>query len=201
MIKDIIKKHKTLLSVFVLSATIGGFAFLYLYSGIVAIIDGKIIWKKDLNETVNLMIKYYDTDSHHSSTSVSGSDFLEDKNLLKRIQRETLTRMIDYKILSSELEVRDLDWKNRASAKIDDAISQTKDSAKFKEGVKAIYSMSYDDFKAKVLMPQAQFEILADELKKENKQYEQWLKDKKKKIEVRIFIDGLEWKDGEIVIE
>lgn len=200
MIKDIIKQHKILLSVFVVSATIGGFIFLYLYSGIVAIVEGELIWKKDLNKTVDLMVKYYDTDSHHSSTSVLESEFFKDENLLKRIQKETITKMIDYKILVSELENRNLDWKSRARAKIDDAISQTKDSVKFEEGVKAIYGMDYSEFKDRVLMPQAQFEILAEELKKENKNYDEWLKNKKKNMKVKIFIDGLEWKDGQVQI-
>ncbi len=200
MIKDIIKKHKFLLSVFVVSVAMGGFLFSYFSYNIVALVDGKIIWKKDMDETVNLMIKYYDTDSHHSVTEISDSEFFQDKDLLNRMQKEALARIIDYKILISELEKINPDWKDLATAKIDDAISQTESADKFEEGIKAIYGMSFNDFKSKVLMPQAQFEIISDELKNDGKEYDQWIKDKKKETEIKIFIDGLMWKDGEVVV-
>ena len=61
--------------------------------------------------------------------------------------------------------------------------------------------MSIDDFKGKVLVPQAQFEILSEELKKQNKNYDQWMKEEKNKLNISIMVDGLVWKDGEVIIK
>lgn len=187
-------------SVFFVSVVFGGFLFFYVSLGVVALVDYKLIWKKDFNETLDLMIKYYDVSGHNMTTDVSGSNLLEDKDFLKQMQKETLGRMIEYKIIAMELEKINPDWRELARIKIDNATLKIKEQEKFEEGVRTLYGMSFSEFERKVLMPQAQFEIMSEELKKQNKNYDEWLKEKKRGLNVRIMIEGLEWKDGEVII-
>lgn len=198
--KDLILKHKVIFSVFLVSVIFGGFIFFTISSSVVALVGYSPIWKNDFNEVVDLMAKYHESASSGNETNISGSDFLKDEYLLKNVQKEALTRIIEYKILSMELENINPDWRKSAQSKIDSAISKIDEKNNFEQGIVYLYGMSLNDFKGKILIPQAQFEILSDELKKQNKNYDQWMKDKKKNIDIRIMIDGLEWKNGEVQI-
>lgn len=195
-------KQKTILTVFVVSVVVGGFVFFVISSRIAALVGFNPIWKGDFNETVNLFVRYYDTSNHHLLTSdISTSEFLKDKDLSRQIQKEALSKMIDYKILTAELEKRRPDWRDLAELKIKDAFAKIKEQDKFEDSVRTIYGMEISDFKSSILLPRAQIEILSDELKKQNKTYEQWLKEERSGIDVRIMIDGLEWKEGEVAIQ
>lgn len=201
MIKDLVLKHKFISAIFLTFLFLGGFVYFAISSNIVATIDYRPIWKSDLNEVVGLMAKYYELTNQNNSTGVSDSEFLKDKYLLKNVQRETLTRIIEYKILSMELERINPGWRKLAQAKIDSALSKIGEKGRFEQGVNYLYGMNADDFKGKVLIPQAQFEILSDELKKQGLSYDEWMKSEKKKLNIRIMADGLGWKDGEVIIE
>lgn len=201
LLKQFIKEYKFILSIFSVSLIGGGILFFGISSGIAAMVDGKPIWKKDFNETVSLMVKYYNTaGGHHDATEISESEIIKDKDLMKRVQKESLERMIEYKIMALGLEKINPDWEESAQAKISAALKKVEENDKFEEGVKVLYDMSQADFKGKVLIPQAQFEILSEGLKKQNKNYDKWMKEEKEKANVRIMIDRLEWKKGEVVI-
>lgn len=201
LLKQLIEKHKFILSLFVVSLLAGGVLFFGISSSIVAMVDGRPVWKKDFNEAVDLMVKYYDTaGGHHDATGFAETEILKDEDLMNRIKKETLSRMIEYKILVSGLEKINPDWGEDAEARIEEAMKNVKESDRFNEGVKALYGMDSAVFKGKVLVPQAQFEILSEELKKQNKNYDEWMKEEKEKVSVRIMIDDLGWEDGEVVI-
>ena len=100
-----------------------------------------------------------------------------------------------------ELEQINPKWRQLAQLKIDSALSKIEEKDRFEQGVGYLYGMSIDDFKGKVLVPQAQFEILSEELKKQNKNYDQWMKEEKNKLNISIMVDGLVWKDGEVIIK
>lgn len=199
--KDLIQKHKTLLAVFLVSVLVGGFLFFAVSSKVVAMINYHPIWKGDFDEVVGLMVKYYDVENQHSSTDIVSSEFFKDEDLLKGMQKEALSRMIEYKIIAMELENSSPDWMDVAQSKIETAVLKITEKEKFEEGIIAVYGMNLFDFKSKVLMPQAQFEILSEELKKQDKPYEKWIIEEKEKIKVRIFIDGLKWEEGKVVIK
>lgn len=201
MISNFSAKYKTFLSVFFASLVMGGFLVFYISSNMVALVNYDPIWKKDFNETLDLMIKYYDISDHNLTTDTSSKSLLGDKDFLKQIQKEALGRMIDYKILAMELEKINPDWRELARIKIDNATLKIKEQEKFEEGVRTLYGMSFSEFERKVLMPQSQFEIVSEELKKQNKNYDEWLKEKRMLIKIRIMIEGLEWKGGEVVIK
>lgn len=201
LLKQLIKKHKFILSLFSVSLIGGGILFFGISSSVVAMVDGRPIWKKDFNEVVDLMVKYYDTaGGHHDATGLAEPEILKDKDLMKRIEKETLSRMIEYKILVVGLKEMRSDWSDVAEAKIEGAMKNIKEGDKFEEGLKTLYGMDPESFRGKVLIPQAQFEILSEELKKQNKNYDQWMKEEKEKSSIRIMIDGLIWKEGEVVI-
>jgi|SRR3989304_2906176 len=201
MISNFYAKHKAFLSIFLASVVMGGFLVFYISSNMVALINYDPIWKKDFNETLDLVIKYYDISDHHLTTDTSSSSLLKDKYFLKQIQKEALGRMIDYKILNMELEEINPNWRELARIKIDNATLKIKEQEKFEEGVRTLYGMSFYEFERKVLMPQSQFEIVVEELKKQNKNYDEWLKSKKKKLSISIMVDGLEWREGEVAIK
>lgn len=200
MIKELILKHKFISAIFLTSLFFGGFAYFAISSNVVAMVNYRPIWKSDMDEVVGLMIKYYDSANKGSSTDISSSEFFKDKYLLKNVKKEALTRIVEYKILSMKLEKINPNWRKLAQSKIDNAFSKIGEKDKFEQGVKYLYGMNADDFKGKVLMPQAEFEILSDELKKQGLSYDDWMKSEKKGLKISVMVDGLEWKDGEVAI-
>lgn len=201
MSKDFIIKHKYFFISFSAVFIAGGGLFLFLLYNIAAFVGYQPIWKSDFDEVVNLMVTYYDQSLHYTSTDASASDLLSDDDLRHRVQKDALSRIIEYKILAVGIEKVRPDWESLAEIKIAKAMLAIKESQQFEEGVKMLYGMEYDEFKYKVLMPQAQFEILSEELEKQDKTYEEWLKNQKENINIRIMIEGIEWKEGEVVIK
>ena len=102
--KELILKHKVIFSIFSMSLIVGGFGYFAISSRVVAVVDYSPIWKSDLDEVIGLMAKYHDSVSQSNSTDVVGSEFLKDQYLLENVRKEALARIIEYRILSMELE-------------------------------------------------------------------------------------------------
>lgn len=198
---DFFRKHKHFFISFSAVFIAGGALFLFLLYNIAAFVGYRPIWKSDFDEVVNLMVTYYDQSLHHTSTDASASDLLSDDDLRHRVQKDALSRIIEYKILAAGIEKVRPDWENLSEIKIAKAMLTIKESQQFEEGVKMLYGMEYDEFKYKVLMPQAQFEILSEELEKQGKIYEEWLKNQKENINIRIMVEGLKWENSDVAIK
>ena len=65
--------------------------------------------------------------------------------------------------------------------------------------IETLYGLSLDEFKERVLRPQAEREILVGRFFLENKSFDDWLKESKAKI--IILMPGLEWNGEKVVIK
>ena len=74
-------------------------------------------------------------------------------------------------------------------------------SREIEEGIKNLYGFSLEDFKARVLTPMAEQEILEGRLFLENKNFDEWLKEEKAKARVIILISGFKWEDGQVKLD
>ena len=109
----------------------------------------------------------------------------------REIERAVLDKLIENILIHQELRKRlkNNELERMAENKIEEII-KGKDIEK---KVKILYGLSLDEFKERILKPQARQEILASRLLLENKNFDEWLKDVKKQAKVDILLPGFEW--------
>ena len=109
----------------------------------------------------------------------------------QEIERAVLDKLIENILIHQELRKRlkNNELERMAENKIEEII-KGKDIEK---KVKILYGLSLDEFKERILKPQARQEILASRLLLENKNFDEWLKDVKKQAKVDILLPGFEW--------
>ncbi len=122
---------------------------------------------------------------------------IQSEDVKKEIQRAVLDKLIDNSIVHRELLARM--GKKELETIIENKIGEIEEkSSEIEEGIKDLYGFSLEDFKARVLTPMAEQEILEGRLFLENKNFDEWLKEEKAKARVIILISGFKWEDGQV---
>ncbi|MEK7144099.1 MAG: hypothetical protein AAB820_02075 [Patescibacteria group bacterium] len=125
---------------------------------------------------------------------------IESEEVKKEIQRAVLEKLIDNSIVHRELLARMS--KKELESVIENKIGKIEEkSREIEEGIKNLYGFSLEDFKARVLTPMAEQEILEGRLFLENKNFDEWLKEEKVKARVIILISGFKWEDGQVKLD
>ncbi|MEK7174121.1 MAG: hypothetical protein AAB759_00460 [Patescibacteria group bacterium] len=70
-----------------------------------------------------------------------------------------------------------------------------------KRGAETLYGMSFADFRAEVLVPQAERDILSGRLYLKGQDVDTWLAGARRDAKVSIFSSRLKWADGKVVAE
>ena len=125
---------------------------------------------------------------------------IESEEVKKEIQRAVLEKLIGNSIVHRELLARMS--KKELESVIENKIGKIEEkSREIEEGIKNLYGFSLEDFKARVLTPMAEQEILEGRLFLENKNFDEWLKEEKVKARVIILISGFKWEDGQVKLD
>ena len=82
---------------------------------------------------------------------------------------------------------------------VDQKVSKYDQSASLRQAAAGLFGFSYADFKDKVLVPQAQRDILTGRIYLKGENFPDWFAEKKKATRVAIFAGGFAW-DGEHVV-
>ncbi|MEK7549130.1 MAG: hypothetical protein AAB496_01400 [Patescibacteria group bacterium] len=161
----------------------------------VALVDFKIINARDFNKDYSGALIYYKNalDVYVRDSALINAD--EVKNELKRAVLDNLIEniLID-KELKSELSFSDID--ELADKKIEEATR----GKSVKEEAKTLYGFYYEEFKDRVLIPQAKKEILEERLFSKRENFEEKIIEAKSKAKVMIFLSGFEWNGKEVII-
>lgn len=118
----------------------------------------------------------------------------ENKELLEEVGRNTLSFLIENKILSQEGKKISDDFYAAAEQKVADALK----GKNVEQGTKAVYGLDLEQLKKMVLIPQAWRDVLQETLSVKKQTAEEWLKDVKQSKKIRLLFIPFYW-NGERV--
>ncbi len=132
--------------------------------------------------------------------SLSGADpeKLNAPDSYRELKREALDDLISRELIRQELGKRMSDGERDTIAARNIA-QLLEGNIKLEEGVEKLYGLTMEEFKARLLMPQAYSEILEGRMNLNNEDFSIWLMSARKNSSVAIFYPGFSW-DGEKVI-
>lgn len=158
----------------------------------VAIVNGSPVWYRAWN-------RYLMGSGHALALQArsEGTQFNLDAALISLIKKDTLTALIEDKILAQGARKLLPDFDGMSDMRIKEAIES---SAGVKDVVLFMYGFSVEDFHNFVLLPQSHREVIQNEFDKQKINVPAWLAGIKKKAHVRIILNSYTW-DGDIVIE
>ncbi len=109
----------------------------------------------------------------------------------------TLTQLVEADLIRKKLE-EEYDPETLQNL-IQDKLAPYDSEANLAAAAQTIYGWSYAEFKARILAPQAERDILKSKLFLEGTQFSDWLANAKKNASVKIFLPGYSW-DGSAVV-
>lgn len=156
----------------------------------VAIVDGAPIFYRTWKKAEGAAIRFASASAKMSG--VTSIDFSRQENaeILLSVKRDTLTFLIEDKIIFSAGKRVIDNFAARVKQEINNVIKKTPGVM---EGGKAVYNLDNDDFLALVFMPQARKDVLAEIFRARGQGYEEWLALAKKSASVRLYFVPFEW--------
>src|SRR3989338_10261895 len=82
---------------------------------------------------------------------------------------------------------------------IEDKISKYQEDIKLSAAASTLFNLTSEEFLALVIVPQAEKEALAETLKDEGRDLDQWLDGVKKKAKIYLFTEEFRWVDGRLI--
>ncbi len=192
----IITKKRVILSLLILFIIVIGYLIMT-GSYPVAFVGGRSITLRDFKKDSEITIFYY---KKASETYDPGNMVVVNSpEAKKEIERAVLDKLVENVLIDRELEKRlkNGEIEEMVNKKIENIISG-KDVEK---QVKTLYDIPLNDFKERLLKPQAKQEILSDRLLLENVNFDDWLKQAKSESKVIILLTDFEWKNNKVVIK
>jgi len=176
----------------------GGVGYLILSRSYpVVLVNGQTISAGDFRQYYSGAYKYYQNmlELYTKDTAV-----LNAEETKKEIERAILGRLIEDKLIDEELNkimsAADLD------RIVEEKISKIDiNNEKLNKGVGILYGFSVDEFKKRVLVPQAKGDILKDRIFLENGNFDEKLKELKRNAKVTILIPGFSWTGEDIAVK
>lgn len=159
----------------------------------VALINNKIITKHEYESVATALRNYY---KQAEATYLEG-DIVKIANDEYELRKETLNYFINKTIIHNEL-------KNRLSNNYDKILNNKIENIRKKENfiaaVHTLYSINDSEITNLVLIPLAEKELLDGQLFLEKNTIDSWLENERIKSNVKLFIKGFNWQDGNIEI-
>ncbi|MBI2406187.1 MAG: SurA N-terminal domain-containing protein [Candidatus Harrisonbacteria bacterium] len=179
----------------VLVVALGAGIFYVLHNGLypVATVNGAVVTADEFQHTAVAALNFYVKAKERVAArqlTVEERDALFDE-----IRRATLDKLVEESLIEAELKRRVGDATARAEEKLKAA-----ERADFREAVPQLYGVSYDDFLALVLLPQARREVLNDALAADAVDAQTWLANARETAQARIFLPALVWQNGTVEI-
>jgi len=196
------KKIITVLIILVIVSAVGYFTAT---SKIAAFVNWRPIWKSDWEENVRASEQYFQAQSVTSESSKIDFSSPEGEKKQAEIKKGILESMIEDEVvknLAKDLGVGNFNGKveERISRAIANSGADSGSKDNFYKGIKLLYGWEFEEFKDRVLNPQARREILEEEFLKDGKNLEDMIKEKKKSARIYVFLDSYEWDKEELRI-
>ncbi|HDH31221.1 MAG TPA: hypothetical protein ENH26_00380 [Candidatus Wolfebacteria bacterium] len=169
-----------------------GLYFIFSDSYPVVLVNYRIISARDFEKDYTVAIHYYQ--SLFKAYAEDPTE-LNSKEIKLEIRQVTLDKLIENQLIHKKLKelIGANDLQNMVDNKIKEII---KKSSNIQKGVELVYGLSLADFKERILIPQAEREILEGQLFFNGEKIDEWLKEIKSVAKVIVLIPGFAW-DGE----
>ena len=189
-------KNKILIAILILFvAVVLWFIFTTNYP--IAFVNLKPISAVNFNKNYIASLTYY----KNALETYNNKDakVLEADEVKKEIKRALLESLIEDILVDEQLnkEIKTGDLEKLVDKKIEE-ISNNQNLPK---AVEKLYGFTFEDFKNKVLIPQAKKEILESRIFLSGENFEEKLKDIKSKAQIMIFLPGFEWGEKGVIIK
>ena len=166
------------------------------------LVNGHLIRYGDARTDWNIALHYYDM-INQAETNITGTAYKASSH--EEIEAAVLDTLVQTALINKELSKRigESDLENMIQRKIDESLKGDNLEAK----VQALYGLSLDAFKERVLKPQAETEILESRMILENTSstsvdggFSNWLREERVRARVIILLPGFSWNGKEVVI-
>lgn len=180
-------KKTTIIIALILTIGIGAYIIIS-HSYPVVLVGSQLISAGDFREHYSGAYKYYRNilELYAKDAAVLNAD--ETK---KEIERAVLDGLIEDVLIDEELKkimsAADL------GRMVEEKISKIENGEKISKEASVLYGFSADDFKKRVVIPQAKSDILGNRIFLENGNFEEKLKELKRNAKVVILIPGFSW--------
>ncbi len=177
---------------FVIFIGVAGYYVIHLGHYPVAIVNGSIITAKALNDEYGVALEYY------AKTLAGQKDFDPTSTpVQKELRRAALNDLIDKSLIEAELKKR---TGNNFDAAVDERIASVNaDTKTIADAAKNLYGLDLAGFRALVLVPQAEKELLEGRLFLEQKKLDDWLSQAEQTAKVTILTPELSWSTNKVV--
>ncbi|MEK7634647.1 MAG: SurA N-terminal domain-containing protein [Patescibacteria group bacterium] len=189
-------KNKILIAILILFvAVVLWFIFTTNYP--IALVNLQPISAIDFNKNYASSLVYYKNalETYNNKDAKA----LEADEIKKEIKRALLENMIENILIDRQLkkEIKSSDLEKLIIKKIEEVIN----GQNIQEAVEKLYGFSFNDFKKRILIPQAKKEIFESRIFLSGENFEEKLKDIKSKAQIMIFLPGFEWGEKGVIIK
>lgn len=159
----------------------------------VAIVNFRVITARELNKNYDAAYRYFQNALIFNGRNPQA---MEDPKTKLEIHRGALEKLIVNELIYGELvrRLRKSDFNAVANNKIDQYLKSIPEKD-LQTAALNLYGLTRDEFRARVLLPQAYQEVLQGRMELNNENFDQWFNSAKRSVAVVILLPKLEW-DG-----
>lgn len=159
----------------------------------VALVDWKPIFAKDFNNDYQAALTYY---KNALEIYAKDSTVLNADETKMEIKRAVFDNLIENILIEKKLrqEIGNDKFYETVANKIEESVKK----GDIQKAAETLYGFSFDEFKERVLTPQAKKEILEDLFKND---FEEKLKEMKTTAKIIMLLPDFEWNGKEVIIK
>ena len=157
----------------------------------VAMIGFRPVWNFDFKENVRAAQQFYEIQGAGRSVLKIDWSGEEGKKISAEIEKKVILTMVENELLRVALKGDEFKGiEEEADKTVDDLLSVKGNSDDLAKGLQLLYGWDLAEARKRLLEPQARREALAEKLKKDNIDFENWLSEQKRQTAIWIFSIG-----------
>lgn len=157
----------------------------------VAIVDGSPVWMRTWEQMIDAVEKFTNAERQIRRESPLDFSLPENARTLSEIRRNTLTYIIEDKIISEEGSNYIDGFGSFTGEEVQKIMrASTRDP---EEIARDVYGMTIDEYKALILAPEARRSAISGALESRGRTLDEWLYEMKIKKSVRIYFTEYRW--------
>lgn len=167
----------------------------------VAMVGFRPVWNFDFKENVRAAKQFYEVQGAGRPALKIDWSAEEGKKISAEIEKKVILTMVENELIRTAL--KDDKFKGieeEANKTVDDLLSAKGNSDDLAKGLQLLYGWDLAEAKKRLLEPQARREALAEKLKMDNIEFENWLSEQKRQTTIWIFFAG-KWNKEKGIVE
>lgn len=167
----------------------------------VALVGFRPVWNFDFKENVRAAQQFYEVQGAGRPAFQIDWSGEEGKKISAGIEKKVILTMVENEFIRTALkDDRFKGIEEEANKTVGDLLSAKGNSDDLAKGLQLLYGWDLAEAKKRLLEPQARREALAEKLKKDNIEFENWLSEQKQQTTIWIFFAG-KWNKEKGIVE